>query len=268
MDEARLRTFTRLVGALTAISLIGVAVVLYGFPADTEHLFSWTIQPPLTALFLGAGYGGGAYLFTRMALDPDWRRYEAVIPGIWLFTVLVFASTLIHLDRFHHGQVAFYVWFFGYGLLPFVLPALWLLHRRLTPPEDTFYVGRAVPRWVRLICAVAGLSSLALGLAMFVTPERIVALWPWDVTPLTARVMGASYVLAGGLGLGLSRRADWLAWEVPIVSQLATYILLLLALPRAWSDLQSGNPLTPIFIVSAIALTSALSALLVWYRRR
>ena len=258
---------TRVVAAATAISLIGVAIVLYLFPAETDRLFSWTIQPPLTALVLGAGYAGGAYLFTLMTIQPVWHRFELAMYGVWPFTTLVFLATLIHLDRFHHGHPVFNIWFFGYAVLPFALPLVWWLNnqRRIDAPIEARHL---VPLVVRRLLIVVAIASLTLGAVMFVLPDLVIPIWPWTLTPLTARVLAAVYVLAGGLGLGLLRRPDWRQWRLPIHSQFIGYTLILLALPRGWSDLHLDNPLSWVFVATIVGGTVALGALIAYMETR
>ena len=36
-----------------------VFVLTYVLAEDTEQFFAWTVQPPLSAAFFGAGYGTG-----------------------------------------------------------------------------------------------------------------------------------------------------------------------------------------------------------------
>jgi len=58
------------------IVLLVAAVILYGLPDQTPALFAWTIQPTMSALIMGAGYGAGAYYFARVFLcsTQNWYR--------------------------------------------------------------------------------------------------------------------------------------------------------------------------------------------------
>ena len=55
---------------LTFLALI----VLFVFSAQTENYFAWTIQPPVTAAFLGAAYGGGCVLVALSIRTGAWLR--------------------------------------------------------------------------------------------------------------------------------------------------------------------------------------------------
>ena len=56
------------------VILVPAVVVLWGFPGETADAWSWTIKPDLTPIFLGAGYGAGAYFFLRTFLADRWPR--------------------------------------------------------------------------------------------------------------------------------------------------------------------------------------------------
>ena len=57
---------------------------------------------------------------------------------------------------------------------------------------------------------VQGAVLLVLGLALYLVPALERVLWPWALTPLTARAV-ASWLIAFGLGAVLAGRADDLA---------------------------------------------------------
>ena len=48
----------RLMGAFSLLTALA-SVVLFVLSASTEKYFAWTIQPPVTAAFLGAAYAAG-----------------------------------------------------------------------------------------------------------------------------------------------------------------------------------------------------------------
>ena len=47
------------------------------WPRRPTETFAWTIQPPLTAAFLGAGYAAGFVLVVLSLRDPVWARQPA-----------------------------------------------------------------------------------------------------------------------------------------------------------------------------------------------
>jgi hypothetical protein len=53
-------------------------ITLYVLSDRTDQLFAWTIQPPVTAAFLGAGYGAG---LIAVLLSLRIRRWRPVLCG-------------------------------------------------------------------------------------------------------------------------------------------------------------------------------------------
>ena len=76
---------------------------------------------------------------------------------------------------------------------------------------------------------VAGLSVLT-GMFLFLLPARAAALWPWALTPLTGRVLGAIFFL-GIAGLGAPADRRWSSAQ--ILLQVAALMLALILVAGA-----------------------------------
>jgi len=63
-DDAALPAM-RIVALVVVAVLLPALVILWGLPGETADLWAWTIKPDLTPIFMGAGYGAGAYFFIR-----------------------------------------------------------------------------------------------------------------------------------------------------------------------------------------------------------
>ena len=74
----RILPFTRVVAAIVMVILVFAWFVLYLLPAETDNRFAWTIQPTMTAMVMGAGYGSAIYFFVRLLTERRWHR---VTPG-------------------------------------------------------------------------------------------------------------------------------------------------------------------------------------------
>jgi len=178
----------------TAVAIVPVLtaafVILYVFPDRTRQLWAWEIRPSMTAVFMGGGYLAGAYFFTRVARVREWHRIGAGLVAITVFTAALMAATVLHWDRFNHGHVSFWAWLLLYATTPFLLPWLWATNRRTDPgtppPGDT-----RIPRPLRIAVGAGGCAQLALAGALFAFPTRVAERWPWALTPLTARALGA-----------------------------------------------------------------------------
>jgi hypothetical protein len=201
------------VGPLTAglRRLLFVAsglVALAGFQLfvltdHTDRYFSWTIQPGLTAAFLGAGYTASFFFEFLSARRWAWADARHSIPAVLVFTALTEVATLLHLDKFHFGETfvwagaAAWVWIGIYTLVPLTMLLLLpgqLRVRGVDPPRRA-----PVPSWVRWVLGVQAAVLLPVGVALFVAPSRS-TWWPWMLTPLTSQAVGAWLI---GVGVGL-----------------------------------------------------------------
>ena len=192
---------------MRAVFVVGGALVfvagavLYALPTRTERFFAWTIDPPLTAAFLGALFWSAALVAASAARQRAWAWARLGVPGVTVFTLLTLAATLLHLDRFHLREPdllprgAAWVWLAVYALQPVALLVAILAQRRARGRDP----GRAepVPRWLRALGAAQAAVLLAYGVGLFAAPETAARWWPWPLTPLTARATAAWLVAVG-----------------------------------------------------------------------
>ena len=178
-----------LVAIASVIFWLGLS--LFVFPSETATLFAWTIQPPLTAAFLGASYWASTTLAATCALERDWVRGRAFAAPYLIAGVVLLVVTLVYIDRFHMDAVTGWAWLVLYAIFP---PAVVLL---LTRQIRTPLTGRAIGTFV-----------LAQGaLALTVCREH-----DWG------RVRPPMYqaVVLGVLQLGaILRFSDTLDWDTP-----------------------------------------------------
>jgi hypothetical protein len=80
-----------LVGAVALVVL--AAIPLFFFSASTEQFFAWTIQPPLSAAFLGAGYWSVAWAVVLALREHEWTRVRTTT-DVSIFLLLLGSSTL------------------------------------------------------------------------------------------------------------------------------------------------------------------------------
>src|SRR6476659_6498223 len=81
-----------------------VGPLLFLLPDKTDSLFAWTINPPLTAAFLGGGYCTALVIEVLSARQRVWAWARIVYPAVLLFTTLTLLATLLHMDRFHFNS--------------------------------------------------------------------------------------------------------------------------------------------------------------------
>jgi hypothetical protein len=187
--------------AATLVFLAGVQ--LFVFPERTERFFAWTIDSPLTAAFLGAAYWASVAFKIGAARQRVWAYARVAVPAVFVFTSLTLVATLLHLDLFHLGtefetttSAVTWFWIGIYAVVPLMMIVLAAKQWRapgVDPPR-----GSALPRWIAGGLWVHAVVMLLVGAALFIAPERTASLWPWPLTPLTGRAVGA-WVLSLGL---------------------------------------------------------------------
>ena len=69
-----LARITALGGLLTGIFGVFAGLVLFVFPLRTAEWFAWTVNPPMTAVFLGAAYWSAAGLEVTLIRALQGRR--------------------------------------------------------------------------------------------------------------------------------------------------------------------------------------------------
>ncbi|PKN92183.1 MAG: hypothetical protein CVU44_16255 [Chloroflexi bacterium HGW-Chloroflexi-6] len=244
---------TRWVAALVIPFLLVAFIILFIFPRETEKLFAWKIQPSMSAMMLGAAYAGGIYFFMGVLRSQQWHKIKVGFLPVTAFASLLGIATILHWDRFNHGHISFIAWAGLYFTAPFIVLAVWLRNRNQdTEKLDT--QDSVIPRQVRLIMGAIGLVTLGISLFLFLQPAIVIDIWPWTLTPLTARVMGAMFALPGLVGLGIASDSRWSAANLILQSQSFSILLILVASARSWPDFDWANPGSWMFVGGLAAM--------------
>ncbi|HEU4806962.1 MAG TPA: hypothetical protein VFT01_01760, partial [Homoserinimonas sp.] len=198
------------------------------------------------------------WFFVGTLLAARWHRVAAGFPAVVVFSALLAVATLIHWDRFHHGHISFITWATLYFTTPvLVLVALIVNSRVYTDrPERIEYW---IPFLIRAVPVLVGLAALATGVLLYAWPEALLDLWPWELTPLTARVVGAVLILPGMVSLWLIFEARWSSFRLLFQAQLISLAFICLALVLAAADLDWSRTGTGWF-VAGMALSFLLYA--------
>ncbi len=250
-DDRIFRT-TRILAAVIVPFLVVAFTILYFRPNDTDQLFAWAIKPSMTSMMLGAVYIGGAYFFVRVLGAKEWHHVKLGFLPVAIFASVLGIATFLHWDRFNHSHIAFFTWAVLYFTTPFLVFAAWLHNRRTDPGTlDTDDV-LLLPA-VRCIMGVVGLTTVVVSGLLFLQPDRMIAVWPWKLTPLTARVVGAMFAL-GGAGLGISTERRWSAVRILLQAEAFMLFMILTAAVRGWSDFAQSNPAGNGFVGGLVAL--------------
>ncbi len=253
--------------ALLILPFLAVAsVLLYLLPTETERLFAWTIQPPLTAMLLGSAYLGGIWFFVHVVWQRRWHRVRHGFPAVVVFASLAGAATLLHIDRFHAGHVSFITWLVLYLTTPFLVLGA-LLANRCSDDGLAEEGDFRIPFRVRAALGSLGGLALLVGLALFLVPQAFLSTWAWDLTPLTSRIVGAVLTLPGMVNLWLFVDERWSAFRWIYQAQLFSLSFIALALVVARGDLRWSRPAAPLFVTGIVLSLLGYAAFYWWCER-
>ena len=239
--------------------VFAAGVQLFVLTEQTERFFAWTIRPPLTAAFLGAAYWASCVIEIVAARERTWARARSAVPAVLIFTTLTLIVTLIHRDRFHFGApsgpetiFATWVWLAIYAFVPIAMSIL-LVRQLRTPGIDAPRLA-PLPDWLRAVIAAQATIMLVVGAVLLVTPQAVIPIWPWMLTALTGRAIGAWF-----LGLGIA--AAQVVWEndfgrtrMVSLSSIAFGVLELVALARYPRTLDWSRPGAWVFLLFILSV--------------
>jgi hypothetical protein len=258
---------------LLAALLVAIAgVQLFILTESTDRYFAWTVLPPISAAFLGAGYWSSCILELLAARQPLWAYARVAVPAALTFTTLTALTTFLHLNRFHFGseelatQIALWAWLAVYALVPPLLLLALVLQTR--PPIYDPPRLDPLPSLLRWGLFVQGLVLFVFGAALFVLPEAVSPLWPWELTPLTARAIAPWLIAIGVAAFHATVENDLLRVRPATVSYLLFGLLQSVALLRYPGSVQWGEPgawiyvafLAVMVVTGAVALVVGLRA--------
>jgi len=250
---------TRWLAALIIPVLVAAFLILFGFPTETERLWAWTIRPTMTPMLMGAGYLAGAYFFLRALTENKWHQVTLGFPAVATFATCMAVATVLHWDRFNYGHPAFWAWVALYATTPVIVLVVWLRNRRTDPrilePGDL-----AMPTWFRSAMAISGVVNISAALVLVALPTLMIAIWPWQLTPLTARIMGGWFALPGVVALVVALEQRWSAARIVLQAKMFGIALILVGVGRAWTEFNQSAVTTWLFVGGLGALL-ALTAL-------
>jgi len=243
IQDGRVLPVTRWVARFIIPFLAAAFLVLYGLPDRTTELFAWTIRPEMTPIIMGAGYGAGVYFFYRVSTVDRWHEVAPVFLGIAAFTWFMAIATALHWENFNHRHHTFFLWVFLYAVTPLLIPALWAINRR-TESDDPETDSARLPRSVRLVGGGLGLVITVSAVLLFLVPEIMIGVWPWTVSPLTARILAGWFGLFGIVNAVVVLDPRWSAARISVQSQMLGFALVLIGVARAWDNFDASNVLT------------------------
>lgn len=237
LQTDRILPVTRLVAGLVVPVLVLAFLILYIFPDTTADRFAWEINPHMTAMYMGAGYLGGAWLFFNVLIGKKWHQAAPGFLPVTTFTWFMLVVTVLHWERFDPGHLPFQLWLLLYVATPFLVPMLWWFNRQpyIQEPGDP-----AVPLLARAGLTLLGVGLFLTALAGMIRPEILISIWPWNLSLLTARIMSGWFALLGVGGLVIGREQYWSSWKTGLESIGCWHALVLLAALLNPGDFHQG----------------------------
>jgi hypothetical protein len=263
----------RVAAVVVVAVLVPALIILWGMPTKTEDLWAWTIPAPLTPIFMGAGYGAGAYFFVRVYRTPRWHEVSVGVLSAAVFALLMLITTILHFDKFNQGKahdalpdppalatIAYFGWTIVYILSPFIVGWLWWRNQQLDP-RTPFDGEPLVPANIRLVARVIAAGALVAAAVILVSPSVAVDNWGWGLTDLTARVIACFTAQVGTGFVLLSRDPRWSSWKVLVQTFLIAVALLLVGAIREWDTFLPDRPMKWAYLAGLVAGAAALLAL-------
>ena len=239
MKKDNILPLTRLIAAIVVPFLVLAFGILFFLPDRTGQLFAWAIKPHMTSMYIGAAYLGGAWTLSQAAIGRHWHRVSPVFPAVTVFASAMLIATVLHWDRFSLGTPAFITWLILYIVAPFLIPAIWLYNRRTDSgePEESDVVVSAA---ARLITRIIGTVVLLFVFTGFLYPTLLITIWPWTLTPLTARVLCGWLSVIGTGAWMISSDPRWTAWRAILEGIFLAYSLIFVAAAMNPADFKTG----------------------------
>jgi hypothetical protein len=171
----------------------------------SEDWFTWTIAPDANARLLAVMYANAVVLGAIALRQPDWAHARAIFVLVTFFALAATVMTFFNLDPFRaHPWYHLAYWLTGYAVLVATAPAVLISQERRH--GGRLPVTAPLSRLQRGTGAAAAAAMGAASLALLVSPPRFSDVWPWEVAPLTGRLLG---VWLGAFALAYV----WALWD-------------------------------------------------------
>src|SRR5581483_8101942 len=258
-------------GVSVLVLLFVAGVQLFVLSEHTDVYFSWAIQLPLTAAFLGAGYWAALFAIYFVSRDKTGASARTSALPSALATTLMSITSFLYFDKFSwnspHAITVFltWVWFLVYVFGPLFLIAAWIIQMR-SPRVDSSE-PRPLPAWTRGGFFVLAALFLLTGIGLFAVPDAVVAFWPWKIGAFAGRAISA-WLVAYGSACGLvAKENDRVAGAGTMWSLAAFSVLQFIAIARYPATLNWSNPFAWVYVIALLA-GLVFNAAALWSTRR
>jgi hypothetical protein len=201
-------------------------------------------------------------LLATGARAPNWDAARPIVLPVLVIAVVLLAVTLVHLDRFDMDSLFGVFWLCAYIAAPLSL-LYGIAAERGSHTGEAQRSGRRLPGGLRAVIAGEAVVMLAASGLMLLAPDTAADLWPWALTPLVSRALGAFTLGVALVGLMVVREDRLVLFSGTAVAYLALGALQLLAVALHGADLGDDGTANSLYVafLAAILATGAYGAI-------
>jgi hypothetical protein len=267
-----LGSLARFVLVVDLVAQVVAGVQLVVLTRRTDDFFAWTIAVPATAALLGAGYWAGVPSVVLALRSGTWAEARIIFPMGLTITGFTALATFRHLDLFHldsgpgSARFAAWAWVVVYIAVPLLLLVAFVERERAG--------GRAIRavevplgRATRAVLLAHAVPLTVLGLGLTFAPGTFADLWPWSLTPLTARAVAAWLLTVAVASWWALRDGDWRRTRVAFPALVAFPVLALFGAARFAEVFDADDLRTWLYIAALVASAAAFTFVGVQHER-
>jgi hypothetical protein len=238
MSMQRITLGRRVYFGVIAVAALFVTYLGFFAPARMDESFTWAVLPPLHARFVGALYlFGGVYLL-GCAFARSLSQVQPAVVAVVIFTGLLLLVTLLNPEAFDYDLVPPWVWTLSYVVYP-----LWGIALAWRSRGQTTTPGPPLPPWARRFLVVQSSLFAVVGLALLLTREVMVDVWPWAITNGLAQFYGGPFLAYAYCSWAYSRRQTWTD-VATIVPAMFAFVVATLVVSLVHRELFSASDLS------------------------
>lgn len=220
---------------------VGAVLSIAVSPADTGTNFAWPISSVVMAAVLGGFYITSAPLFLLPLFAKWWEMIRVMILPTALFSTVQLVATILHWDKFSVGSLPFYVWFASYLLPPPIFVSAYLWHQRKAASRSSTS-DDPLPLWLNRLLIICGGILTVGAILVFIFPNLLIPVFPWQLTPLTARSLSGWLVAVGTIMLSISRENNRTRSRLATPMFILILPALLMQMARFANEVNWGSP--------------------------
>ena len=203
-------------------------VIWFLFLPQQGIYFAWPVKPPLTALFLAAGFMLRSYLGFHLWREKDWYPLRWSIHGDYVFLGVLFIATWWHINEMNwhlenagDGLRIFslaiaHIWILAYTFEPLTI---FLLSPRQPeasmPLPESLSEGPILPAMKGVLVGFFYLGIMVWALLFFNT-EFANMRWPWELNAFDSRIMSAWPAACAVWAISMYCLKDWAEVKVGV----------------------------------------------------